>query len=228
MLVGTGRHLRLAAGVATLLVLVTGCAATGGTAAPESSPQAVEAPAPAPSATPSPQPEPVADQASLADQPPEVALAMPSSAPVRLSIPVIGVESDLLYTGLLGDGTLEVPPGDEGSPASWYDGSPTPGSAGPAVLLGHVNSLTDATGIFYNLRDLVPGDRMTVTREDGSIATFEVYSNEDYAKVEFPTKKVYYPVPGAELRLITCDGYNKVTRTYENNRVVYAKLVETA
>ena len=161
-------------------------------------------------------------------QPPEVALALEPSVPVRLSIPVLGVESDLLHTGLRDDGTLDVPPGDEGSPASWYDGSSTPGSAGPAILLGHVNSLTDASGVFYRLRDLVAGDRLSVTRADGRTATFEVYRNENFVKAEFPTQDVYFPVPGSELRLITCDGYVKDARRYDNNRVVFAKLVETA
>lgn len=222
MSIGTGRRLRLAAGAAALLFLATGCATgqTADSAAPSPAPTVAGIPTPTamPTATPEPQP----------DLPPEVALAMAESAPVRLSIPKLGVESDLIYTGLRGDGTLDVPPGDEGSPASWYDGSPTPGSAGPAILLGHVNSLTDASGVFYLLRDLVPGDRMSVTRDDGSVATFEVYRNENYVKAEFPTKDVYYPVPGAELRLITCDGYVKDARRYDNNRVVFAKLVETA
>ncbi|WP_282593733.1 class F sortase [Naasia sp. SYSU D00948] len=152
---------------------------------------------------------------------------MEPSAPVHLSIPVLGVESDLLHTGLREDGTLDVPPGDEGSPASWYNGSPAPGSAGPAILLGHVNSLSDASGVFYRLRDLVPGDRVAVARADGSTATFEVYRNESFVKAAFPTKDVYYPVPGAELRLITCDGYVRDARRYDDNRVVFAKLVET-
>ncbi|HEY8589395.1 MAG TPA: sortase, partial [Naasia sp.] len=169
MIVGTGRHLRLAAGVAALLFLATGCAATGAPPAPTSTPRAAE--------TPSAAPTPSASAAPEAPQPPEIALAMDESAPVRLSIPKLGVESDLLYTGLRDDGTLDVPPGDEGSPASWYDGSPTPGSSGPAILLGHVNSLSDASGIFYGLRDLVAGDRISVTREDGRTATFEVYRN---------------------------------------------------
>ncbi|MCU1438820.1 MAG: class sortase [Naasia sp.] len=220
MIAGTSRHLRLAAGVAALLFLATGCAAAGGEAAPKSTPTPAATAGPHASAAPSAPP--------AAPQPPEVALAMAESAPVHLSIPKLGVESDLIYTGLRGDGTLDVPPGDEGSPASWYDGSPTPGSAGPAILLGHVNSLTDASGVFHLLRDLVPGDRMSVARDDGSVATFEVYRNENYVKAEFPTKDVYYPVPGAELRLITCDGYVKDARRYDNNRVVFAKLVETA
>ena len=45
-------------------------------------------------------------------------------------------------------------------------------------------------------------------------------------KAEFPTKAVDYPVQGAELRLITCDGYDQPNRRYLDNLVVDAKLVE--
>ncbi len=222
----TGRHLRLTAGVAALLLVATGCSAPGPDTPPpsSSSPAPSASPVPGPTETPTPAPEAEPEK----DLPPEVRLALNPSRPLRLSIPVLGVESELIETGLRDDGTLDVPPGDDGSPASWYNGSPTPGSAGPSVLLGHVNSLTDASGVFYRIRELTPGDQVTVTREDGSTAIFEVYRNESYVKAEFPTKTVYFPVPGAELRLITCDAYLAGERRYDNNRVVYAKLVETA
>ena len=216
-----GRHLRLAAGVATFLLLVTGCAST--VEATQTPPPAEAVPSAEPTRTPTPQPTTGPEP----DRPAEEELALATSEPVKLSIPSIEVESELMKTGLREDGSLEVPPGDEGSPASWYTGSPTPGSAGPSVLLGHVNSLTDASGVFYRIRELDQGDRLSVTREDGTTAIFEVYNNETYVKNEFPTKTVYFPVPGAELRLITCDAYLADERRYDNNRVVYAKLVET-
>jgi LPXTG-site transpeptidase (sortase) family protein len=151
---------------------------------------------------------------------------MGPSKPVTLRIPALDRESELIETGLREDNRLDVPPGDEGSPASWYTGSSTPGEAGAAVLLGHVNSLTDKSGVFYDLKTLVKGDEITVTREDGATAIFEVYKVEKYVKAEFPTKAVYFPVPGSELRLITCDGYDAPNRRYLDNLVVYAKLVD--
>ncbi|MFC0678284.1 class F sortase [Lysobacter korlensis] len=220
----TGRHLRLTAGVAALVLLLTGCGATA--QQPQAETTSTAAPSPEPTRTASPEPEP--EPSPEPDQPPEVELALDRSKPVKLSIPKLDVDSELIETGLRDDGTLEVPPGDEGSPASWYTGSPTPGSAGPSVLLGHVNSLSDPSGIFYRIRELAAGDRVTVTREDGSTAIFEVYRNESFVKDQFPTKEVYFPVRGAELRMITCDAYVASARLYENNRVVFAKLVETA
>lgn len=222
-LLGTGRRSRLTVGAAVVLLSLTGCAAAGNGAQPPA--PTSDAAAPTPEPTPSSDPEPAADTPAK-DLPRSVELAMDASKPVRLRIPALDRESKLIETGLRDDNRLEVPPGDEGSPASWYNGSSTPGEAGAAVLLGHVNSLSDHSGVFYDIKTLKKGDDIAVTREDGATAIFEVYKVESYVKAEFPTKAVYYPVAGAELRLITCDGYDKPNRLYANNLVVYAKLVD--
>jgi len=153
---------------------------------------------------------------------------MDASAPVSVNIASIDLDTALIETGMRDDGTLEVPPGEEGSPGSWYTGSPTPGEPGASVLLGQVNSLTDDSGVFYDLQRMQEGDEVTVTREDGSIAIFEVYRIETFAKDAFPTRAVYYPVPGAELRLITCQTGDDPVIAYPNNLVVFAKLVGSA
>lgn len=145
--------------------------------------------------------------------------------PVSFAIPALDRKAEIIETGLRKDNTLEVPPDDEGAPASWYTGSPTPGEVGPSVLLGHVNSTEDESGVFYNLEALQNGDQIEVSREDGSTAVFEVYKSELYPKDDFPTKAVYYPVDDAELRLITCDGFTESTGEFVDNLVIYATLV---
>jgi sortase (surface protein transpeptidase) len=149
---------------------------------------------------------------------------MAESVPVALNMPAIGARSELLSLGLQDDGTLEVPPGDPGSPAGWYNQSPTPGERGPAVLLGHVNATDGGPGVFADLRDLTPGDSIEVTREDGTKAIFMFERGEQYSKDDFPTETVYGNTEGSELRLITCDGYNAFTGEFQDNYVVYAKL----
>jgi sortase (surface protein transpeptidase) len=164
-----------------------------------------------------PSPEPSAAPAGL---PPVLA----ASAPESLVIPAIGVRSELLHLGLREDGSLEVPPEGPGSPASWYDGSPAPGERGPAVLLGHVNATGGGPGVFAGLRSLVPGDRIEVLREDGSTAVFVVDRGEQYGKDDFPTLEVYGNTEGAELRLVTCDGFDPDTGEFDDNYVVHASL----
>jgi sortase (surface protein transpeptidase) len=143
---------------------------------------------------------------------------------VTLRLPSTGTTTDLMSLGLQDDGSLEVPPGEPGSPAGWYNQSPTPGERGPAVVLGHVNATDGGPGVFAHLRDLGAGDTIEVTREDGSVATFAFQRGEQYAKDAFPTLEVYGNTDGAELRLITCDGYDPDAGTFDDNYVVYATL----
>ena len=150
---------------------------------------------------------------------------MGASAPVTLSIPSIGVRTDLLHLGLRENGSLEVPEDTgSGTPASWYNGSPTPGERGPSVMLGHVNALGGNKGVFADLRKLTPGADINVFRTDGSIAVFTVDRGALYPKNEFPTHEVYGNTDAAELRLITCDGYDAATGEFDDNYVIYATL----
>ncbi len=150
---------------------------------------------------------------------------MGASAPVTLSIPSIGVRTDLLHLGLEENGSLKVPEDiGSGTPGSWYDGSPTPGERGPSVILGHVNALGGNKGVFADLRKLIPGAEINVSRDDGSTAVFTVDRGALYPKNEFPTVEVYGNTDGAELRLITCDGYDPATGLFDDNYVIYATL----
>ena len=143
--------------------------------------------------------------------------------PRRLTVERIGVDIDLIELGLERDGALQVP--EDAAVPGWYRGSAAPGDGGPAVLVGHVDSY-EGPGIFFRLRELVPGDRVTVTRVDGSVVTFEVYGAETVAKDAFPTDRVYGATDGAELRLLTCGGaFDREARSYTDNVVVYARQV---
>ena len=52
---------------------------------------------------------------------------------------------------------------------------------------------------------------------------FAVTRVEQYPKDAFPTAAVYGPVPGPELRLITCGGtFDRQAGSYRDNIVVYA------
>jgi hypothetical protein len=150
---------------------------------------------------------------------------MAASVPVSIDIPSSRTQSELISLGLRSDGTLEVPPDGPEAPAAWFDGSPTPGQRGPAVVYGHVNATDGGPGVFADLRSLVKGDLIRIARKDGTTAVFVTDRGEQYLKAAFPTEKVYGNTEGAELRLITCDGYDPKTGEFDDNYVVYAKLV---
>jgi sortase (surface protein transpeptidase) len=147
------------------------------------------------------------------------------SAPVRLQIAAIGVDSSLMRLGLRSDGSMQVPAG--GFPAGWFTGGPTPGEPGPAVIAGHIDM--SGPGVFYHLAKVRPGDWVMVTRADGSKPVFRVSQVSRYPKNQFPTKLVYGNINHPGLRLITCGGtFNPQTGHYEENLVVFADLVGTA
>lgn len=210
----------MAAGV-LLLAALTGCGAatTGVPDAGSAPPSSATASAAATTAAPvPPQSSPAA--APAASEP----AVLPRSEPVTLDIPAIGLRTNLLKLGLRENGSLDVPPTGSGAPASWYNGSPTPGERGPSVMLGHVNALGGATGVFADLRKLTPGTDIKVSRADGTTAVFTVDHGAQYSKDNFPTLEVYGNTPEAELRLITCDGYDPATQLFDDNYVIYAKL----
>lgn len=155
--------------------------------------------------------------------------AMVKSTPVSVDIPSIDVTSDLHALGLNEDGTLQVPTGQLYDQAAWYDGSPTPGELGPSVIEGHVTSQGSVPSVFFDLGQLNRGDTVEVTREDGSVATFEVYATDSFPKDDFPKAAVYGNTEVPELRLITCGGdYDAQARAHLDNIVVFAKLVTAA
>jgi sortase (surface protein transpeptidase) len=149
--------------------------------------------------------------------------AAPVSPPVRLQVPAIGVDSELMPLGLKADGSLEVPL--SGFPAGWFTGGPKPGEVGPAVMAGHVD-WGGSRGVFFDLRSLKPGDGIAVTRADGSTVHFAVVSVQQFPKNAFPSAAVYGDLDHPGLRLITCGGsFDRSERSYVDNIVVFADLV---
>jgi sortase (surface protein transpeptidase) len=83
--------------------------------------------------------------------------------------------------------------------------------------------------VFYQLKQLRPGEPVYVKRADDSVAEFKVTNVQVYPKAQFPTAAVYGPVPDSELRLITCGGtFDPATGHYLSNVIVDAVLETTS
>ncbi|WSR66684.1 class F sortase [Streptomyces sp. NBC_01198] len=147
----------------------------------------------------------------------------PAAAPVRVSIPSVGISAPLMKLGLQADGTVQVPPPDKGMTAGWYTGNPVPGETGAAVIIGH-NSTRFGKAVFHDLKDIAKGADITVTDTRGKSRHFTVTATESVSKQSFPTRKVYGPTGGRALRLITCDGAFDADGHPVNNLIVYATL----
>ena len=148
------------------------------------------------------------------------------SKPISLDIPAIGVHSTMQHLGQDAEGGLEVPaPGPHYDEAAWYRHSPTPGSLGPAIVMGHVDSAANGPSVFFRLGELGPGDRVSITRADGSVAVFVVDEIHRYPKEDFPTQRVYGDIQYAGLRILTCGGaFDSSTGHYVDNVVVFVSL----
>ena len=141
-------------------------------------------------------------------------------APLRIQIPAIGASAPVDPLGLNRDGTLAVPV--DFARAGYYTGRPPPGAIGPAIIVAHVDSKT-GPAVFARLRDLKPGDEVTVTRADRSDVVFVIDRIESHPKNAFPTNAVYDPTPGATLRLITCGGsFDRRAGHYRDNVIAFA------
>lgn len=148
------------------------------------------------------------------------------STPLRLRIPTIAVDTAVHSLGLAPDGALEVPTGARYDEAGWFGGSPAPGSLGPAVIVGHVDSAKQGPSVFFRLRHLKVRDVIEVSRRDGTTVRFVVDSVTSYRKSAFPTRLVYGDTDHAALRLITCGGvFDRKAGSYTENVVVLAHLV---
>jgi hypothetical protein len=151
---------------------------------------------------------------------------MARSVPLSINIPRIRVRARIIPLGLRPDGSPAVPPLTTPFVTSWYDGGPTPGARGAAVILGHVDSAAVGPAVFYSLGRLRVGDLIDVSLADRRTAVFRVYAAGLYLKTGFPTLAVYGYTRWPTLRLITCGGeFDRHTGHYLGNIVVFAEYV---
>lgn len=106
--------------------------------------------------------------------------------PVSISIPAIGVQSQIVPVGLESSGAMKTP--DFGL-AGWYTGGPRPGEDGPAVVVAHVDSKA-GPDVFYRLSDLAPQDEITISYGERQVV-FKVQHSEQAPKDELPVERIW-------------------------------------
>ncbi len=171
---------------------------------------------PAPPASPPVQTQPISQPPALPPLPPR------AGTPVRVRIPVIGVDAAVEQVATTPDGAMDVP--KDFANTAWYTPNPRPGELGNAVIAGHVDSAS-GTAVFWDLRKLHAGDEIRVVGDDNVERRFVVRGWETYAYNSFPLDRVFGTTSDAHLNLITCDqnsGFNSNTKEYAGNLVVYA------
>lgn len=214
----------VAAGLGALLA-----ACAGETGADTAASGDATEPSPAPSPSSSPSPEASASSASPTPSPSETyditttpggGEGLPTGiVPTRIEIPAIGVDDEVVEVNLTAD-EVEVP--DFGF-AGWWVQTREPGEIGPAVIGAHVDTKS-GPDVFFRLKDLRPGDEITVSDDNGESRTFVV--NQDPLQVDKndrPPEVFGFTEGRPELRLITCGGdFNPNIGHYVDNIVVFS------
>ena len=142
--------------------------------------------------------------------------------PIRLRVPSLGVDADVEYVELAGDGSMDVPKDPDN--VAWYQPGPKPGEPGNAIIAGHVD-WGGRTAVFWGLRTLTPGDVIKVLAADGGRYEFVVDWLKWYDAETAPVDEVFGQSGATELTMITCGGtFDQRTRQYLSRLVVRSTL----
>lgn len=152
---------------------------------------------------------------------------IPPAMPILLNIPKIEVSASIETVGNDAQGRMDVPQGVEN--AAWWNLGPLPGGPGNAVISGHLDTYLQEPAVFWRLRELVPGDLISVRDARGVDHNFEVVSSDTYEHDQVPLDVIFGDAVRIRpnLILITCEGtWDTDSRNYDQRFVVYAKMVE--
>jgi hypothetical protein len=148
-------------------------------------------------------------------------LSAPVVPPVRVTIPALGVRSDVVPTGIDRDGTTQIP--DDVDVLGWYRYGAAPRDSGSTVILGHRDGRGQGRGALYALGSLNVGDRIRVTLADGSRVDYRVAAREVLDKRAVPLEDIFARSGGRVLSLISCGGvYDRARGGYQANVLVTA------
>jgi sortase (surface protein transpeptidase) len=151
-----------------------------------------------------------------------------ANLPKYINIPDINVtKSRIVQLGLKKNNQIAEP--DNIYDTGWYNTSSKPGQSGAMFIFGHVSSWK-ANGVFYDLKKLQTGKRITITRGDSQVFTYQVISSKIYPYKNVDMKAVLSPVdpsrPG--LNLMTCTGnIIKGTNEFDERVVMFTSLVKS-
>lgn len=147
--------------------------------------------------------------------------------PVHIVVDKAGINADIVTMGIV-NGVMENPPGPW--VVAWYRQTATLGEPGNVVLAGHVDYWDVGPSVFFNLRDLVAGDVITLTGENDSTWNYavewsDVFDNE--ALTSGKLQEVVGPTETPSVTLITCGGeFDYANGEYLSRMVVRGTLIQ--
>jgi LPXTG-site transpeptidase (sortase) family protein len=156
------------------------------------------------------------------------------SPPVRIVIPAIRVDAEVIALGLDAQAVPQVPDRSNaqrpGRVVAWYDFSARPGQGSNAVFAGHV-TWDRAPAVFWDLGKLAAGDLLRIVVQDGRQLVYQVSETFMVDPAQPDAVRVMYPTSEDMVTLITCGGTFVPDRAsplggdYSHRVVVRARLV---
>jgi hypothetical protein len=157
-------------------------------------------------------------------------------APMRLLIPRISLNAEILALGPAADGAMQAP--QRGGPQDpiwsevyWWKVGTIPGQIGNAVIAGHVNRPDGSPSTFTDLDKLQIGDIIEVQTAGGQTLRFRVTEKgmpSAYVRSSNdPTMgRIFGPALRPQLNLLTCWG-RWDGKEYNERLVIYSTLDRT-
>jgi LPXTG-site transpeptidase (sortase) family protein len=148
-----------------------------------------------------------------------------SSAPItRIIVDTAKIDAPIVQKGVDDAGVMQAP--DNAYDVAWYDFSAHPGFGGNAVFAGHVDYIHVGEAVFWNLKDVEPGDLIKVQLADGTEYDYAVNFKQQFEADGAPVDQIVGPTPNQTVTLITCGGtFNSATHQYDKRLVVRAERV---
>ena len=140
--------------------------------------------------------------------------------PVRLIIPRLSIDTLIEPVSIGINNIIEMPDGWD--KAGWYTKAVKPGEAGTAVIVGHFDDQFGAPAIFYYLKQLEIGDKISILTDSGEGLNFIVAQKSSYPFWS-SIDDLIVPDKNINLILITCGGWwNQQLHSYSERLVVRA------
>jgi sortase A len=149
-------------------------------------------------------------------------------APIALQVDKFGIDAPI-EIGAIADGVMQDPSGPW--VVAWYDQLGKVRERNNVVMAGHVDYYTVGPAVFWNVRDLVPGDIVRVIDENGEAVEYSVEWAQMYdVATELTPEVIQTDIVGdtgkESLTLITCGGpFDPATGQYLQRFVVRAHQI---
>jgi sortase (surface protein transpeptidase) len=181
---------------------------------------------PSASVKPAPTKKPATESTGLgtSDASLKALAARQQTMPVRIQIPALHVDAQVIPVGVTSAGALEVP--ENVVQAAWFQAGNAPGQAGTSIIAAHVD-FNGKLGLFNQLHTLKKGDVIIVTDYTRHVHRFTAVTGRLFPKSDPSTVQSLAAAsakPGQpQLALITCGGaLDTQKHSYYDNFVLLA------